>query len=232
MKKRFSLYAIFWLVLFALFHAIAFLSAGWDGQEKYTASFWIGYSLITVTFIAQFVCTFLVFRGDNSQKLFYNISLLKTSYAGLIASFIFGGLCMLISPLPYWVGGILCAVVLACNVLAVLKTTAAISEVERIDEKVKTQTLFIKSLTVDADTLMAQAKSEAVKAECKKVYEAVRYSDPMSHETLASVEAEISQHFASLSAAVKEDDPQKVTEIANEVAILIGDRNKKCKVLK
>ena len=66
---------------------------------------------------------------------------------------------------------ILCAIVLA----AVIKATAAVSEVERIDEKVKTQTFFIKSLTIDTDTLVARDKSEAVKAECKKVYETIRY---------------------------------------------------------
>jgi hypothetical protein len=28
---------------------------------------------------------------------------------------------------------------------------------------------------------MASAKSEAIKAECRKVYEAIRYSDPMKY---------------------------------------------------
>ena len=127
---------------------------------------------------------------------------------------------------------ILCAIVLAANVLSVIKATAAVSEVERIDEKVKTQTFFIKSLTIDADTLVARAKSEAVKAECKKVYEAIRYSDPMSNDALDSVESQITIKFAELSDAVKADDAEKVAEIANEVVILVGDRNKKCKLLK
>ena len=87
-------------------------------------------------------------------------------------------------------------------------------------------------LTIDADTLMAQAKSDGVKAECRKVCEAIRYSDPMSNGALASVEGKISAKFAELSDAVKADDFTSVTEIANEVVILIGDRNKKCKILK
>lgn len=127
---------------------------------------------------------------------------------------------------------ILCAIVLAANVLSVIKATAAVSEVERIDEKVKTQTFFIKSLTIDADTLVARAKSEAVKAECKKVYEAIRYSDPMSNDALASIESEIAVEFAKLTEAVKADDTDAVVASANEVIILVGDRNKKCKLLK
>ena len=218
MKKRFNLYIVAWAVLLALFNVIAFVSVGWVRQEKYTSSFWIGYVFITVMFIGQLICSYMAFKADSAKKLFYNISLIRTSYIGLIVSFIVGGLCMLISPLPYWVGVIVCAIILVANVLSVVKATAAIDEIERIDTKVKTQTFFIKSLTVDADTLMAQAKSEAVKAECRKVYEAIRYSDPMSNEALASVESQITVKFAVLSEAVKADDANKTIEIANEIA--------------
>ena len=127
---------------------------------------------------------------------------------------------------------IVCAVVLVINVISILKATAVINEVSRIDTKVKTQIFFIKSLMIDADTLMASAKSEEVKLECRKVCEAIRYSDPMSNEALNSVESQISIKFSELSEAVKADDAEKVAEIANDVLILVGDRNKKCKLLK
>jgi len=232
MKKNFKLYIVVWAVLLALFNVIAFVSGGCAEQEKYTASFWIGYIFITLTFGGQLACSYMAFKADSTQKLFYNISLIRTSIIGLIVSFIIGGLCMLISSLPYWIGVIVCAITLAANVLAVVKATSAIQEVERIDAKIKTQTLFIKSLKVDADTLVAQAKSEAVKAECRKVYEAARYSDPMSNDALASVEGQITVKFAELSEAVKADDAEKAAEIAKEVIVLVGDRNKKCKLLK
>ncbi|MBO7183988.1 MAG: hypothetical protein J6V49_07630 [Bacteroidales bacterium] len=232
MKKRFNLYIVAWAALLALFNVIAFVSVGWEGQDKYTPSFWIGYAFITIMFIGQLVCTYMAFKADTAQKLFYNISLIRTSYAGLITSFVVGGLCMLISPLQGWVGAILCSIILAANILSVVKATIAVGEVVRIDEKVKVQTFFIKSLTVDADTLMAMAKSDSAKAECKKVYEAIRYSDPMSNDALASVESQITVKFAALSDAVKADETDKVAELANEVCILVGDRNKKCKLLK
>jgi hypothetical protein len=164
--------------------------------------------------------------------MFYNISLIRTSYAGLIASFIFGGICMLISPLPYWVGVIVCAIVLAVNIISVVKATAAIDEVERIDEKIKVQTFFIKALSVDADTLMASAKSDSVKAECKKVYEAIRYSDPMSNNVLEPIEDQIAIKFGEFANVVKANDEASVKDLANELIILVADRNKKCKLLK
>ena len=232
MKKRFSFYAISWTILLALFNVIAFVSPGWIWFEKYDAAFWIGYAFITATFLGQLACAWFALKEESATKLFYKVSLITTSYTGLVVTFVIGGLCMLISPLPYWVGVIACSIVLAANILAVIKVAAAIDEVQKIDEKIKVQTAFIKMLTVDAESLISRAKSETIKTECKKVYEAIRFSDPMSNDALASTESQITVKFAELSDAVKADNTEKVAEIANEVIILIGDRNKKCRLLK
>jgi hypothetical protein len=231
-KKVFQKYLILWAVLFVLFQVIAFVSPGWSGVEKYTASFWIGYVGITIAFVGQLACTYFALKESDLQKTFYNISLITTSYTGLILTLIFGGLCMLLSLLPYWVGTILCAAVLAFNIIAVVKAAIAIDVVNAVDDKIKTQTLFIKSLTVAAESLVTRAKGEAVKAECKKVYEAVRYSDPMSSSALDSLENEITIKFSKLSDAVSSDNSEVVTELADTLVILIGERNKKCKLLK
>lgn len=232
MKKAYMFYSVIWAVLLALFNVLSFVSVGWAGIEKYTTSFWIGYIFITVAFIGQIICAYFALKDSDIKKTFYNVSLISTSYTGLILSFIVGGLCMLISPLPYWVGIILCAIVLGLNVISVVKASAAIDIVSRVDEKVKKNTFFIKSLTIDAESLLSRAKSANIKAECKKVYEAVRYSDPMSDDALASVESQITVKFAELSEAVKADNAEKVAELANEVFVLVGDRNKKCRLLK
>lgn len=232
MNKTFKYYAIALAILFVLFNVITFGFSSLAGQEKYTASFWTGYVFITASFVGQLVCAYFAFKDSDIKKTFYNISLVTTSYTGLILSFVFGGLCMVIASLPYWAGVILCTVVLALNVIAVVKSAAAIDLVSVADDKVKAQTFFIKSLTVDAESLMARAKSTTAKAGCKKVYEAVRYSDPMSNNALSSIESEITIKFAKLTEAVVDDSAELVDEIANELVVLIEDRNKKCKLLK
>ena len=232
MKRRIGIYIVAWAVLLALFNVRSFVSTGWIGYEKYTPSFWIGYTFISIMFVGQLICAIFAFKADSAKKIFYKITLIKSSYAGLIASFIVGGLCMIISPLAHWIGIIVCAIVLAANILSVTKAVAAVTEVERIDEKVKTQTFFIKSLTVDANTLVASAGTNEIKAECTKVYEAIRYSDPMSNDALASIEVEISIAFANLSKAVTANDADAVTTAAKEIIVLIDNRNNKCKLLK
>lgn len=232
MKKTFRNYFGIWAILLALFNVIAFVSVGWGGQEKYTAAFWIGYIGITLTFVGQLVCARKVFQEENLQKFFYKIPLLRISCYGAILSFVLGGVSMLISPLPYWVGAILCAIVLAITAIAVLMADTACELIEEVDEKVKAQTAFIRLLTVDAENLLSRAKTEKVKAACKKVYEAARYSDPMSSDALLSIEGKISAQMEVLTKAVAEGNDEQIAVAAEEVTLLIGDRNRKCKILK
>jgi len=231
MKKNFKFYIIIWILLLAAFNVIAFVSVGWAGQEKYTASFWIGYAFISAAFVVNLICSAVAFRAADLRKMFYNISLIKISYIGLILSFIFGGLCMLISPLHYFVGIILCAIILVFNIIAIVKASAAADVISKVDDKVKAQTFFIKSRAVDAETLMAKAKSDEAKAACKKVYEAIRYSDPMSNEQLRAVELQIADKFSELEGAVA-GESENLKAVAEELVILIDNRIRKCKLLK
>lgn len=232
MKKRFGLYIIVWSVLVGLFNVITFVPTKLDFQNKFSSSFWIGYVFITLMFIAQLVCAGIALNEGNSKKLFYKLSLFKTSYAGLIASFIVGGICIFFNNVTYWVGIIACAIVLAATVIAIVKASAAVDEVVAIDEKIKNQTYFIKNMTLNASALMAQATSEEAKSACSKVYEAIRYSDPMSNDALREVEDQMTFKFALFSEAVKADEAEKASALAEELMTLIGDRNSRCMLLK
>ena len=225
MNKNQKYYIGFWVILFLVFQAIAFIAPGWSNIEKYTSSFWIGYVFISISFIGQLICTLTALKEQNLTKLFYKIPLIRVSYIGLIVSFIVGGACMLISPLPYWIGAIVAVIVLAVTALAVVKASAAADIVAEIDEKVRKQTFFIRNLTIEAETMMVKAKEPESKVLCKKIYEALRYSDPMSNEELSTIEGKIEAQFAVLSDTFSSD-------VAEEILLLIGERNRKCKLLK
>ncbi|MBQ3072556.1 MAG: hypothetical protein IJD20_04610 [Oscillospiraceae bacterium] len=234
MNKTFRNYAIIWAALLAMFNVAAFVSpAEMAGMSKFGGAFWSGYIFITVAFFGQLAVAYYAFRAqENAQKFFYRVPLITVSWTGLILTLVFGSACMIIPNLPNWVGVIVCFVILGFNAIALAKADAAADLVETVDEKIKVQTFFIRSLTVDAESLLARAKSEAAKAACKKVYEAVRYSDPMSHDALTSAESAITLKFSKFSEAVTSDNAELIAASADELVILIGDRNKKCKLLK
>lgn len=231
MKKFIGSYLAIWATAVALFNTIAYLSPGWIYFEKHTTSFWIGFGLVNACFLGQAICFCVSMFGKNRAKKFYGIPLIKTSYSGLIVSMIIGILLMLISPLEGWIAGIICIIILAINIFALLKASAVISLVSSVDKKTKKQTFFIKSLGADASVLCNEAKSNAAKNVCHKVYESIRYSDPMSCDELASIEAEILEAFNKFSAAIKADDESAV-EMADKLNALLKARNEKCKILK
>ena len=233
MKKNFKFYIIIWAILLVLYNLTVFLVRPvMPGYIiNYDARFWISWGVIIATFIGQLFCAKVAFDSKNNEKLFLNIPLITQSYTALVVATITGSALMLIPDCPAWIAAIVCAAVFGFGAISVIKAKAAADIVSDTDDKIKTQTLFIKSLTVDAEGLISRAKSEAVKAECKKVYEAIRYSDPMSSDALTGIESQITLKFNEFSNAVT-SGTDNIETLANEVVILVGDRNKKCILLK
>ena len=149
----------------------------------------------------------------------------------MIISAIVGMACMLMPFMPTWAGAIVCVLIFALCAISVLKAKAAAEIVSVTGDKVKVKTAFIRLLTADAESLLAYAKTDEAKAAANKVYEAVRYSDPMSSDALAGVEGQITLKFNEFSNAVT-SGADNIEALANELVILVGDRNKKCKLLK
>ncbi len=229
MKKNFTAYIIGWAAILALFNLIVFITPG----DKFDDSlFTIGYIFITLMFLAQLGCAYAAFSAKNMNRAFYNIPLVKLSISALVTMLIVGSIVMAIEAIPSWIGIILCAVVLVFNVIAVGKSYVAANVVESVDRQVKTATVFIKILTADAQTVQAKAQGTAAAAAATKVYEAVRYSDPMSSQALGGVEERIREAFGLFSAAVEEGNAEAADELSKKVLLLLEERNTKCKILK
>lgn len=233
MKKSFGLYALVWAIFLAIFNVFCFAIPAEAGDlNKFGGAFWVGYAFITLAFVGQLICTYFAFRADSLKKLFYSLPLISISYTGLVLMLVFGAAAMAIPNLPNWAGAIVCLLIFAFTAVAVIKAQAAAGAVADIDSKVAAQTRFVKSMTADAEGLLARAGSDEIKAACKKVYEAARYADPMSTSALADVEAKIASTFAELSAAVAANDTAAVTDAAETLVALFGDRSRQCKSMK
>lgn len=227
MKKNFKFYAVSWALLFAIFNVLAF-AVGF----KNNASFWTAYIASVIAMLLQLVCAKISFKPKKLDRLFLNIPVISITFTGMVASMIIGAVCMAIPSVPVVAIIVIEYLILAFTGISVLKANAAAEIVNEVGEKVKEKAQFIKLTTADAQNLMNSAKSESVKSACKKVYEALRYSNPMSSEALAREEAEIADKMAELSSAVASDNADFAESISNEITALVKARNNKCKALK
>ena len=228
MKNTFKFYALIWAIGFVIFSLITFIPMVSAGVEI-TFSFIIGYIFCALLFAEQLGCGYFAFKENNLQKVFYNIPIVKTSFSSLVVMIIASVVLSLIG-VPNWLVAIICAVIALFSAVSVLKANFVSEEVAKIDEKIKADTFFIKNLTVDAESLISKASTDEAKVEATKVYEAIRYSDPMSNDALASLESEITIKFKAFENAVVSGIA--CAETANELLILVEERNKKVKVLK
>ena len=198
---------------------------------RYDLTFLIGMliSFVGTAFAAAFVLTLKV---ETKEKMFLTVAQFRTAYIVTILSVILSGIYLFVASAPYFIVYIAAILVYALAVISIIKAKVAVSVVAGIDEKIKVQTFFIKSLTVDAEHLMNTSKTTELKALAKKVYEAVRYSDPMSNAVLVEVEEKIQNGFSDFENAVNGEDFELASSTADELLSLIDIRNKKCKLLK
>lgn len=229
MKKNFRSYALIWAIMLAAFNAVVFLvrPAIPGYVVNYDARFWIAWGFILAAFAGNLVCAYFAFKAQNLNKLFYNLPLITVSYAGLIVMLVLGGALMLIPGCPAWIAAVVCLIAAAVTAAAVVRADWAGKAAGAVEEKVKAQTQLIKLLTVNAETLLAKAKTPDEKAAAKKVYEALRYSDPVSSEALSAIEAELTEKFKAF-----ENAGQGAAEAAQSLLETLEERNGKCKAMK
>ena len=234
MNKNFKAYALIWGIMLIVFNAVVFLVRpiipGFD--VHYDGRFWIVWAVIIVSFVGNLGCAYRAFRSRNAQITFYNIPLITISCSGVILMLVLSAILMLIPSFPSWAAATVCVLILAFNFIAVIKASWAAETVSAIDEKVKTRTQFVKTETIEAETLMNRAKNTTTKAQCKKVYEVLRYSEPMSSDAVASVEAQISAKMREFAGAVDSEDCEHLQLLADELTVLVKERNARCRALK
>lgn len=232
MKAKFNFYLIVWVALLVMFHVVVFVTPNEiAGLSKFGGAFWVGYVFVLVVFLCQLGVTWYAWK-DDVEKTFYHIPMIQSSYGTLIVMMLMGTACMVIPQFPIWLGIIFCLLILAFGFISVVKTQAAIETVEEIDTKIKNKTVFIKVLTADIEDLMSHTEVDNITEELKKVYDTVKYSDPVSREALSDIETQITLKVNELADAIQKEDIETVKNVAKELIILLNDRNKKCMILK
>jgi len=230
MKTSFKIYALIWAIGFAIFNLVAFVPVVSIEGAEISSSFVVATIFCDIMFFAQLGCGYFAFKPENKQKVFYNIPIVTTSLISLLVTIVVAVILALIPDVPNWLTALILAVVTLISVVAILKSHIVAESISKIDDKVKAKTFFIKNLTVDAETLISKATTDEAKAVAKKVYEAIRYSDPMANDALSSLESEITSKFNAFSNAVVSGEALKETSEA--LLVLIEERNNKCKLLK
>lgn len=183
---------------------------------KFSGSFWSAYIFIMLAFVGQLAISLIAFKETNRLKFVYNLSVITYSYAGMLATVVAGLACIFIPYLPLWVGYWVCGVIMIITLMAVVVAAGSAESVSNRDDEIKAETEVMKKLVTMAEANYKAESNTYKKEELKKVYEALRYSDPISNKSTKEIEKLIIQNLGN----------------PNKVLALIEERNAICKLSK
>lgn len=234
MNKEKKNYIIVWALLMALFQFICFITpAEINGVSKFTSSFWIAYGFITGSFLIHLLFSLSMMKAESREKRAINTSLLTISWIELMLMAAVGGAAMILSGVTYWVGAILCAVILVFSIIFVLIAKSTGENKAKANRTLNTQTETMHLLVDEAEVLIVKTKTEDSRKIVEKVYETLRYSDPISNDMLREDENAISCNLQKLALCISEGrEIGEIQSVADELLALIEKRNRKCKAMK
>lgn len=220
-KNKGMAYAVL-AIAFVLFNVIAFAV-----PTTKTATFWTAYAFTTIAFASQIVIWKFAFKGEDTLKSkFLGIPLISVGITYLIVQIIAFVIFMALPLTASWIAIVVCALILGVSAICLIGTETGREEINRVEEKVEKKVFYIKALQVDIEMLASTETDSDTKAALTKLAEKIRFSDPMSNEALADLEAEISAKVKELKTA------ENKAEIITVLDSLITERNKKAKLLK
>ena len=196
---------------------------------KYGGAFWAAYVGIVVCFFGLLACGYIAFSEKNSQKHFYKLSLVTISYTGLIACTILGIVCCIIPEMPMWLGAIICIGTFLITLILELKAAAATEIISDKDDEIKEKTKTMKNLASKAKALYDDADKE-YSGLLKKIYEEIRYSDPVSNKDVEDEENDIECALHDIAKAIEKHE--NIDDLVEKVLGVISNRNEKLKTLK
>lgn len=233
-KSLTAIYLLVWGTMVAVYNTIVFvIPEEINGVSRFTTMFWVGYALMMVMFIVQAVVSFLAFRKISPNKnLLFRLPLLKTSIVTTLAMFPISVLFMIFPNSPTWVGVVLIAIIVAVTVVVYARAMVLPAVVEGVEKTVKVKSVFIRSLTADAEALLNSSDDEAINQKIEQVYETIRYSDPLSVDEVAVLETNITEAFIVFRDAAEKKLVDEIDKDAKVLINLLNQRNAKVKLLK
>lgn len=198
------------------------------------AVFWWSYGFTSLGFLVSIIVTYTLFRkGETINDVFFGLPLFQITASYFIVQVIVGTVfIVLMHSVNIKVAIIVQIIVFAAYIVLALGSLLARNVITNTELNVKEKVLFMKLLDNDIIGLQGQANDPALKTRIINIHEMVKFSDPMTHPSLALVEQKISANVTRLKRCIRESNYQEAYVICDEVEGMLADRNRKCKILK
>lgn len=225
-KSVIAVYAIIFVIYNILFWVIPFPKC---------ASAIVMYIFTLVSIAASLYITHIAFsKGGDIKSKFYGFPVFKLGIIYTVLQLAMGFVICIINffvTVPAWVAVVLS--VLAAGFAAIGVITAdnvrdAIEEHETETERVIEKVTYFK---LDIESAVSMCTDTDLKKKLNVLAEEFRYSDPVSSDELKEIESIIDLKLIELKKTM-DCDVTEAKKIADQLSVLLTDRNRLCKALK
>ena len=230
MKKTKYALLISELLVFGLLSLILFLTIPDERLE--TTAFWLAFTFaIPLNFIA--VAGFTAWGcGKKSIEMIHQPPALALSVSFAFAYIAVGALFMYLNVVKLTLLIILLAIITIIYAIVAIYFVLGTNYIASNQKETKAKVLFIKLLEADVKDCIALTTNTELVGALTTLAEKVRFSDPMSHPSLAGIEAEITTTVSRISSALTENAEADVSSLIAVATKQIESRNSRCIILK
>ena len=216
-------------VLLVLYILVAFLI-----PFVHTAVFWVSFVFTLIAFAVVAASIYIAFiKNPDAKSRFYGFPIAKIGAIYGLVQLIAGMLFMALAAiLPAWLAVLVYAIALGAAVIGLISAEAVVEEIRVQDVKLKKDVSLMRSLQSKINQMAAQCDKPDAAAAVKQFAEEMRYSDPVSSEALAEIEADLSAAVDELQAAIVDGDSDAAKQLCRKASAVLAERNRLCKLNK
>ena len=216
-------------VLLVLYILVAFLI-----PFVKTAVFWVSFVFTLIAFGVVAASIYIAFiRNPSAKSKFYGFPIAKIGVmygaAQLLAGLIFMALGLWI---PVWAAVLVYALLLGAAIIGLISAEAVAEQIHVQDSKLKKDVALVRSLQSKLNQMAAQCDNPDAATAVKQFAEEMRYSDPVSSEALAEIEADLSAAVDELQSAIVDGDSAATKQLCRKASGILVERNRLCKLNK
>lgn len=217
------------VVLLALYNLVVFLV-----PFAKTATFWWSYGFTWVCFGVVAAAIYIAFiKNPDARSRFYGFPIAKIGVAYGVFQLIAGLVFMAVGQwVPAWVAVLVYAIALGAAALGLISAEAVVDEIRQQDTQLKKDVSAMRAIQSKMGRLASQCQDPEAAVAVEALAEEIRYSDPVSNDSLTDAEADLGAAVDELVDAVVDGDSEAIKQLCRKATVLLNERNRLCKLNK
>lgn len=201
-----------------------------------TAAYWVAFVFGLIAIAAQaYVMRAAFDQGEPVKSKFYGYPIARIGIIYLVLQIVVSLLIMALGfafKVPAWAALIVCVLLLGVSAIGFIAADIMRDEVERQDAALKANVKTMRALQSKAASVAGLCADEETKKTLTALADQFRYSDPVSSDAVAGIEADLVSAVDELQTAVVDGDLAAAKQLCGKIEAKLNERNRICKLNK